>query len=133
VYLPNCSYKYKEYKEWKNKMKKNIYTIIICMALASCSSTSEIVPAGKDTYMIGGENSRISDPATVKIKLYKAANNYCKKQKKSFMPVSSNQETMFYGAGSSELTFRCLYENDPEFTRPYVKKTPGTSIEVMYK
>ncbi len=108
---------------------------VICILLTACSttSTSEVVSAGKDTWIIGGSNSRLGDPAAVKIELYKAAAAYCSEQNKMFTPVNINQTNMFYGAGSSELTFRCLLESDPEYKRPKMKKTPDTSIEVINK
>jgi len=103
-------------------------------ALTSCVSISDIVPAGKDTWMVTGSNTRIGADATMKAELYKKASDYCAGQNKYFVPVSQNYINLVIGRpGNVDLTFRCLVEGDPELSRPIMKKIPDTSIEVIQK
>jgi hypothetical protein len=37
--------------------------------------------------------------------------------------------TNVYGAGSADITFRCLSKGDPELQRPDYRKAPDTVIE----
>ena len=104
------------------------------LSLTACVSISEVVPAGKDTWMVAGSNTRIGADATMKAELYKAAAASCAAQNKIFEPVSTNYVNLVIGRpGSSELTFRCLLEGDPELTRPIMKPVANTSIEVIQK
>ena len=87
--------------------------------LVSCASTSEIVPAGKDTYIVSGMNEMTSG-RQVKSTLYKKANAYCEALGKKVLPL--NESVSIY---SAELRFRCLTEDDPEYVRPIMKSVPS--------
>jgi hypothetical protein len=92
------------------------------------------VPAGKDTWMVSGSNTRIGADATMKAELYKTASGFCAEKHREFVPVSSNYVNIVIGRpGSSELTFRCLLETDSEYQRPNMKAVPNTSIEIIQK
>jgi hypothetical protein len=110
------------------------WILAFCLLLPSCVSISEVVPAGQDTWMVGGGNSGIGRDAELQADLYRTANGFCVGQNKKFMPVSSNQVTLAFGRpGSAQLTFRCLLESDPEYQRPNMKPVPNTSVEVIQK
>ncbi len=103
--------------------------LIVCISLLSfilmgCASISEIVPAGKDTYMITASDlSTGAAGSTLKAKLYKEASIYCAKQNKVLFPVSDSSVDyrVFRGTANAELTFRCLNDDDPELSRPLRK------------
>ena len=83
--------------------------------LTSCEPTSsEIVPIDKDTYYIARRGYAVTSDVAFPI-LYKEAGIFCKNQGRAVSPVSSQAEKpdlMSYGI---QLTFRCLFENDPEY------------------
>lgn len=92
--------------------------------LTGCTSMSEIVPAGKDTYMVTASDlSMGASGSTLKAMLYKKASEYCEKQNKELLPVNdaSVDYRVFRGTANSELTFRCLHADDPELKRPELK------------
>ncbi len=112
-----------------NYINKEYRLLVVCICLlsfilAGCASTSEIVPAGKDTYMITASDLGVGAAgSTLKAKLYKKASTYCTKQNKVLFPVSDSSVDYraFRGTANAELTFRCLREDDPELSRPLKK------------
>ena len=104
---------------------KKVLILGVVFTIAACSTTSDstkdIVPIGKDTYMVGRAGSIFVDSGSeVKAQLFKDANAFCISQGKVIMPISTKQEDKIMGvsAASAELQFRCLNENDPELRRP---------------
>jgi hypothetical protein len=101
--------------------------------LAGCVSISDVVPAGKDTWMISGTNTRIGADSTMKADLYKKASDFCASKNKVYIPVSQNYISHCSGSGficnpgSADLFFRCLDEGDPELTRPIMEPVPDKS------
>jgi hypothetical protein len=99
--------------------------------LSSCASTSEIVPYGKDSYIISVDDvSGMASPTKLKIKAAKAASEFCAKQGK-VMHVRNTDEKGNWGwtSTSSSLIFSCVDENDAENTRPNLQKAPDVIIE----
>lgn len=118
----------------RGNMKYYLLSALCSLLLASCVSISDVVPAGKDTWMVGGSNTRIGADDTMKADLYKTATAFCAKQNKMLVPISSNHINIVIGRpGNAELIFRCLLESDPEYQRPNMKPVPNTSIEVIQK
>ncbi len=104
---------------------KKVLTLGLAFSMTACSTTSnstkDIVPIGKDTYMVGRAGSIFVDSGSeVKAQLFKDANAFCMSKGKEIMPVSTKQEDKVLGvsAASAELQFRCLNQNDPELKRP---------------
>jgi hypothetical protein len=83
------------------------------------------VPAGKDTYIIAGDDSSKSvSGASIKTDLYKKANTYCETLGMKLMPL--NESVFTYAA---ELRFRCLKEDDSEYARPNMESVPDVRIK----
>lgn len=107
--------------------------LFVSFLLVSCVSISDVVPAGKDTWMIAGTNTRIGADSTMKAGLYKKASAFCASQNKVFMPVSQHYISHCSGSGfvcnpgSADLVFRCLLEGDPELTRPTMEPVQDTT------
>jgi len=106
----------------------NIKILLVCAAtslLFACALITEIVPAGKDTYVIAGDDSFEGESGvSIKTSLYKKANAYCEAMGKKLLPL--NESTSSY---SAELRFRCLDEFDPEYVRPIMESVPNIRIE----
>jgi|TARA_R110001592_G_scaffold229914_1_gene486592 hypothetical protein len=98
---------------------------VASLVLVACASITEVVPAGKDTYVVAGDDSfeEISG-ASIKTTLYKKANEHCEMMGKKLFPL--NESVTSHAA---ELRFRCLDEDDPEYVRPIMKSVPDVRIE----
>lgn len=81
-------------------------------------------------------NAPAQSGGQLKAQLMQKASKFCAEQNKLAMLVGSSAVDMALGrTASSEITFRCLLENDLEFTRPTpeYKNSPGgnTSTGVL--
>jgi hypothetical protein len=93
------------------------------MLLISCTSMTDIVPAGKDTYLIGGSDGALNLSA-LKVKLYRQATAFCSTlQNNVFVPVTESERTRGSSA-TCDLTFRCLSENDLAPISDYIRTMP---------
>ena len=104
-------------------MKSKHISVAAVVLMASACATTDIVPAGKDTFVMAGYNEFSSGP-NIKTNLYKKANAHCSRMGKLLMPVNES-----FTSTSAELRFRCLYENDPEYVRPVMESVPDITIE----
>ena len=101
---------------------RKITILSAVIILSGCAS--EVVPIGKDSYMIAKDGSFTTfGGGAVKAELYKEAHAFCQKQNKQLQPLSAQSRDSGYGRyANAELQFRCLAENDAEFTRPNIEK-----------
>jgi len=103
----------------------------VALVLAGCAvSTSEVIPAGKDSYLVtggafGGMEAGQSLPAAMK-----TANAYCTKQGK-FMVIRREDTggSAGFGGERANLIFSCVTADDPEYKRPDLHTDPTTVIE----
>ncbi len=106
----------------------NIRYLLVAIAalmITACNTASEIVSAGKDTYLVVGNGNVLEISGAAQLPdLYKKANVHCETMGKKLLPV--NQSTSSYTA---ELRFRCLEEDDPEYVRPNMESVPNVRIE----
>jgi len=98
--------------------------------LAGCvATTSDVVPAGKDTYMVSAmaAGSVVLAGHSI-INATKAANDYCAKLRK-VMIIRHTETVGTSGMGSehANLIFSCVSPDDPEYTRPDFRKDSGTN------
>lgn len=110
-------------------VRKLAITILGAALLAGCVTASDVVPAGKDTYMVtGGGTGGISYGKTA-IAALKKANAYCASLHKLVMIRNTQTQSAFNGENSS-LVFSCLSADDPEYRTPNLRKDNGvTTIE----
>ena len=95
------------------------------LMVVACASVTEVVPAGKDTYVVAGDDAlEGTSGANIKTDLYKKANAHCETMGKKLLPL--NETVSSYTA---ELRFRCLEEDDPEYVRPIMESVPDVRIE----
>lgn len=100
-------------------MKKILFALIMPV-LAGCTTVSDVVKVGKDTYMVTGSNNHSrSTGGEVKVELFKVANEHCLTLGKEMMPVESTSvDARLFHSSTSDLYFRCLLSSDPDFNRP---------------
>ncbi|NKI19016.1 hypothetical protein HCU74_16530 [Spongiibacter sp. KMU-166] len=103
--------------------------LIMALMVYGCASTSDVVPAGKDTYMIAGQGGEFDySGSKIKAGLYQSANQYCVSIGKQFMPLRDSYRDKGSSMASAELHFRCLKEDDPELKRPNMESVPDIKI-----
>jgi hypothetical protein len=107
--------------------------IALSCVLAGCAATNEIVPVGKDTYMVSGWGKSPGgySGAEVKATAIHEASKFCADQGKQVQVVTANQRDMSFGVNATaELQFMCLSSSDTDFTRATVKKEADQVLEV---
>jgi hypothetical protein len=105
--------------------------IVMCLPLTACMSTSEVVPVGKDTYMLMARGSGLlTSSAEVPIEAMKAANVHCASLgRRMIIRRTETQGTPGVTDMSSSLVFSCVTEDDPEYKRPDLQKDPNVIIQ----
>jgi hypothetical protein len=120
-------------------MLKKVGSLASAVLLTACATTggtvSDIVPIGKDTYMLARPGGFFTiSGGEVKAQLYRDANEFCRSQGKTLMPVSSSsRDSAPARFANAELQFRCLAEGDPDLGRPTMKSRPDVTIELQQK
>lgn len=77
--------------------------------LAGCGTSTGIVKITDDTYMLAKQDSVTWSGASVKVEIYKEANQYCASQGKKFVAVSdkSVDAAMYQSMAGAEIQFKC--------------------------
>ena len=83
--------------------------LVALFALAGCGTSTGIVKITDDTYMLAKQDSVAWSGASVKVDLYKEANQYCAAQGKKFVPVAdkSVDAAMYQSMAGAEIQFKC--------------------------
>lgn len=77
--------------------------------LAGCVTTSKIVPAGQDTYMISAANDTCGNCEPPQIRATKQASAYCAAMNKTLVVKDTQNQTFDIGFGHRvTLTFGCV-------------------------
>ena len=112
---------------------KAIYCALTIL-LAGCASNSGVVPIGSDTYMVSRQAATgFSGSGTLKAEAFREANEFCLSQKKKMQVVSTAEAQPPYILANfpkAEIQFMCLDANDPELSRPKLKKDADSVIEI---
>lgn len=107
-------------------MKIAVFAVVAL--LTGCVTASEIVPAGKDSYMVSASAQGGMNSGKGIIEATKAANAYCSKMGK-FIVIRHTDTggNAGFGGEHSNLIFSCVNEDDPEYGRPRMRKDNGVS------
>jgi hypothetical protein len=83
--------------------------------LCGCSTGTDIVPIGPDTYMLGRQGGMFDyTGSVVKAHLYGEASAFCKEKAAVMHPVNStSQDAAIAVYSSAEIQFKCLQPGDP--------------------
>ena len=79
-------------------------------AMVGCSTVSEVVPTGKDTYMVGSQaRGGLTGDAEVKALAIKRANEFCAAQgKRAQITGSISSGVQMWTPQNSEVQFACI-------------------------
>ena len=109
---------------------KNILLLGMTLAITGCVSTSHVLPMGKDTFSVSATSDGFRDAAAARNSAFKKATDQCTALGKNFMFVNESiMPTRMNIDTTVTLTFRCLADNDPQYTRPNIENTPNVIIE----
>ena len=104
--------------------------LALLFILPSCVTSSEVVPFGKDTYMIEANGHWATPSERPVIYAIKEANAYCAKMGKEFMPDHESEvSARGLQPASGQLIFRCLSKNDPDYQRTNMRPDANVIIE----
>ncbi len=111
-----------------------VISVVAAAALSGCVATSEVLEMGKDTYSVSATADGMRSAASARQSAFEAGRDMCAKQGKRFMFVNeSMSHTRMAIDTTVDVTFRCLSENDPEYTRPRIRQAPDVVIEDQRK
>jgi len=105
-----------------------IYVFAATALISGCVSTSEIIPVGKDSYMVSGSGTGGLSYGKTLAAALKSANTYCAKQTK-FMIIRREETEGRFNGEAANLMFSCVTADDPEYKRPNLRRDPTTIIE----
>jgi hypothetical protein len=108
-----------------------IWVIAAAATLGACASSSEVIPSGKDSYMVIGSANGGMMAGHSMLEATKTANAYCAKlQKVMIIRHTETGGNAGFGGEHSNLIFSCVSEDDPEYKRPNLRKDNGvTTVE----
>jgi hypothetical protein len=85
-----------------------IAAFAIALLLCGCVTTSKVVPAGKDAYMISAGNDACGNCTPPQIRATEQANAYCAAMSKTLVVKDTQNQTWDMGFGKRvTLTFGC--------------------------
>ncbi|WHP07563.1 hypothetical protein QLH32_08975 [Acinetobacter corruptisaponis] len=109
---------------------KNTLLVSMAFIVTGCVSTSHVLPMGKDTFSISATADGFRDAASARNKAFNKATEQCTTMGKNFMFVNESIMPTRMGIDTTiTLTFRCLTDNDPLYTRPNIQHSPDVIIE----
>lgn len=90
-------------------MRIAFFAIVANILLTGCVTTSKIVPAGENTFMISAANDTCGNCTPPEVRATEQASAYCSKQGKTMTVKESKEQTFDIGFGHRvTLTFACV-------------------------
>jgi hypothetical protein len=117
-------------------MKTLLAGLSVLTLLSGCAASSGVVKMGPDTYSVNVAASPArGGVAGAKRMAYEEASQECARAGKEILVVTERSaRTTYAGAGSIDLTFRCLSKGDPELAnRPEYRDRPDVIIQDQRK
>jgi hypothetical protein len=107
---------------------KKYFSVLL---LVGCATTSQVVPYGKDSYIISADDAWGGYSSTsLQVRAAQRANAFCENQgQKMVVRNTSNTGVQAWTGTSSSLVFSCVDSNDSEYGRPMLRKEADIRIE----
>ncbi len=116
----------------KGAAMRYIPILFLIPIISSCASSSGVFQVGPDTYTIstgGVLTGSISGNRTkAKRKGLEEANLFCSKMEKYILVSNTSMQSTGFGS-TSDIIFKCLDKDDPEYKRPNYEKEADIKIE----
>jgi putative hemolysin len=102
----------------------------MALILSGCVTTSDVVPVGKDSYLVS-VSARGNNAGAGRIESAKAAVKYCAARGQHMIIRRTDTSGIALGAipETTALVFSCVDESDPEWQRPNLQADPTVRIE----
>lgn len=102
-----------------------------CLLLGGCAATHDVAKMGPDTYTVSSSASPVrGGPSGARSMAITAAGAYCEKMGREVLVTNvAGRTTNVHGAGSVDVTFRCLTSGDPQLQRPIYQPAPDIVIQ----
>lgn len=99
--------------------------------IGGCAVAHDVAKLGPDTYTVSANAAPARGGASGARSLaVNAAGAYCERMSREVLVTNiSGQTTNVYGAGSVDVTFRCLQPGDPQLQRPTHEKAPDVIVQ----
>jgi hypothetical protein len=112
---------------------RSLFSLALALTpLAGCGvSTSDIVPAGRDSYLLDTTSRGGLFAGKERVDGLKTANVYCEQQGRH-MIIRRTDTTGIAGIGpvTNSLIFSCVTSDDPEYQRPNLQHDVNAKIIV---
>lgn len=104
--------------------------IISLLFLTGCVSTSNVLELGRDTYSVSATADGFRDAASARQSAFESGAKKCATLGKKFMLTNESVANTRMGIDTTvSIIFRCLSENDRDYSRPDYQKSPDLLIE----
>jgi hypothetical protein len=116
----------------EGKLLRYSLITIIAFAVVGCASSSGILPAGPNTYIVTERFAPIRGGSTeAQRTALTEANGFCAQQGRQFLPTDLETPASRnpYGPTDYAVTFQCLSPGDPTLARGGKTRAPDQIIE----
>src|ERR1022692_1971267 len=109
-------------------MQKSFLLPLTLCAVLICGCASNVVPMGKETYMIQHGGWPHMNESSLEAKCLKDANSFCEKRGLVMVPVSINgiDGRAFVNNASCKVVFRAVPKGSPEDVPPAMMRAPDS-------
>jgi hypothetical protein len=102
--------------------------MLMPLILTGCVATTEIVPVGRDSFMVSTTASDVVS-GQAPIASAKAANKYCESHSQHMIIRRTDNLVRGIGPSMNSLVFSCVDDTDPEYQRPNLHRDPNVLVE----
>jgi hypothetical protein len=108
------------------KLLKTHTLLCVMIAFLFVGCSSGVVPMGRDTYMISGSQPGLIGTGTVRARLLREADQWCRTRGLVMVPVSYTGSDAIAGQkmANAEVIFRAVSNSDYENKRPTFERGP---------
>lgn len=105
-------------------------TLVFTTILLGCVSTSDVLEMGRDTYSVTSTADGFRAASAARESAFQMGTKKCASLGKRFMFMNERSGHTRMGVDTTtSVTFRCLSEDDPEYRRPLIERTPDVLIQ----
>jgi len=98
---------------------KRYAALAVVVLLQACASTGDVVPAGKNTFMVAATARGGMAWSEIKSQALTDATKYCGGQNLNMLPIRiATSGVRGWSPQEVSLTFKCLHDDDPEWKNP---------------
>lgn len=102
----------------------------LTILLFGCVSTSDVLEMGRDTYSVSSTADGLRSAAAARESAFQMGAKKCASLGKKFMFMNERTARTRMDIDTTvNVTFRCLNEDDSEYARPNIQRSPDILIQ----